>query len=89
MTDTLKAEIDTSRLPPRIKRAEASAYLKQRHGLERTPGTLAKLACLGGGPAFRKVGARCVLYDIEELDRWATETIGTPRRSTSEATAQT
>lgn len=89
MTDTLKAEIDTSRLPPRIKRAEASAYLKQRHGLERTPGTLAKLACLGGGPAFRKVGARCVLYDIEGLDRWATETIGTPRRSTSEATAQT
>lgn len=76
--------IDLNALPPRLKRAEASTYLLVRHGISRTAGTLAKLACNGGGPAFRKAGAKVVVYDVEELDRWVAEIIGAPRRSTSE-----
>ncbi|NKB83743.1 helix-turn-helix transcriptional regulator [Brucella grignonensis] len=77
--------IDLDRLPPRLKRSEASEYLLQRHGVSRTCGTLAKLACHGGGPAFRKVGARTVLYDVAELDRWVKEMLGDPVCSTSAA----
>lgn len=77
--------LDLNALPPRLKRAEASAYLRARWGIHRTPGTLAKYGCCGGGPAFRKVGTKAVVYDVEELDRWAAEIISAPRRSTSEA----
>ncbi len=58
--------------PPRLSRVDASEYLKQRHGISRTSGTLAKLAVIGGGPKFRRsVGARPVVYDVAELDAWA------------------
>lgn len=77
--------IDLDRLPPRLKRSEASEYLLQRHGVTRTRATLAKLACHGGGPAFRKAGARTVLYNVSELDRWAREMLGDPVCSTSAA----
>jgi hypothetical protein len=32
--------------------------------------TLEKLRCVGGGPAFCKVGAKVVVYAVNELDRW-------------------
>lgn len=75
--------INITNLPPRLKRSEASEYLLARHGISRTAATLAKLACNGGGPAFRKAGGKYVIYDKSELDRWANETIGQPRSSTS------
>ena len=34
----------------RLRRAEASAYLKEKHGIDRAPTTLAKYAVVGGGP---------------------------------------
>jgi hypothetical protein len=55
----------------KLNRAEASAYLRDRHGLKCQPATLAKLATIGGGPVFCKQGARVVIYDCAELDRWA------------------
>lgn len=53
-----------------LRRAEASIYLKQRHGIDRAPQTLAKLACIGGGPTFRHFG-RTPLYAPADLDAWA------------------
>lgn len=76
--------LDLKNIPPRLKRIEASAYLMCRHGISRTPGTLAKLAVVGGGPSFRKVGARTVLYDVDALDTWAAALLGPVVNSTSE-----
>nr|WP_047168062.1 helix-turn-helix domain-containing protein [Sphingomonas sp. Y57] len=43
---------------------EAARYL----GL--SPRTLEKYRVIGGGPIFRKLG-RCVVYAVDDLDRWA------------------
>ena len=51
---------------------EASVHLKERHGIQRKPSTLAKLRCVGGGPRFRRDG-RLVVYPVLELDTWARE----------------
>jgi hypothetical protein len=45
--------------------------------------TLAKLACVGGGPEFRKWG-RVPLYEIAALDAWCDAKLSKPVRSTSE-----
>lgn len=68
---------------PRMRRTEASTYLAEKHGVTMSAKTLAKLACIGGGPAFRLDG-RFPLYDASELDRWAIERLGDPISSTSE-----
>jgi hypothetical protein len=68
---------------PLKRRAAASAYLREQWGIERAPGTLAKLAVVGGGPRFRKVG-RIPLYAAEDLDGWARALLGEPVASTSE-----
>ena len=39
-----------------LRRKAASDYLRETHGLERAPSTLAKLAVIGGGPTFRRAG---------------------------------
>jgi hypothetical protein len=61
-------------------------YLRETHGLERAPSTLAKLAVIGGGPIFRRAG-RVPLYSPEDLDAWAESLLSPPMRSTSEAAA--
>lgn len=66
-----------------LRRKEASAYLFERYGIERKTGTLAKLAVVGGGPAFHKVG-RVPLYLRPDLDAWAMSQIGPKQRSTSD-----
>ncbi len=65
------------------RRREAATYLFERHGIQRTPGTLAKLASVGGGPEFRRVG-RVPLYSLEALDRWAESMTSPPVHNTSE-----
>ena len=67
----------------RLGRADASLYLRNTWGISRTPKTLAKLAVVGGGPAFRKDG-RFPLYEIESLDEWAREQLTESVRSTAE-----
>jgi len=60
----------------------ASEYLTEK-GLPIAEGTLGKLRVIGGGPRFRKWG-RQPLYDETDLDEWAEQRLGAPRRSTSE-----
>ena len=67
----------------RYRRNEASAYLLEKYGLHRAPGTLAKLACLGGGPVMVYVG-RYPTYPETGLDEYALSNISAPVRSTSE-----
>ena len=66
-----------------LRRKAASDYLRETHGLERAPSTLAKLAVIGGGPIFRRAG-RVPLYSPEDLDAWAESLLGAPMRSTSD-----
>lgn len=67
---------------PIVRRTEASAYLFEAWGLEYKPQTLAKLACTGGGPVFRKAG-RYPLYDKADLDAWAKSLLSPRMTSTS------
>lgn len=69
--------------PRRHRRAEASGYLKDRWGLDYKPATLAKLACLGGGPRFEHAG-RFPLYRDDELDAWASARLSPLKSSTSD-----
>jgi hypothetical protein len=81
--DRLPSHLDK----PRLRRLQASEYLVQICGLVCSPATLAKLACVGGGPGFHRVG-RIPLYPRDELDRWAAERLGPLLASTSENKGQ-
>lgn len=67
----------------RLRRTAAALYLKEKWGIERTPGTLAKLAVIGGGPKFQHAN-RTPLYPLEELDRWAQSILSPLKSSTTE-----
>ncbi len=66
-----------------LRRRGAAQYLKDRYsfGSERT---LAKLACLGGGPEYRKLGSHIVVYEPQALDAWALGRLSAPKKHTSE-----
>ncbi len=66
---------------PLIDRKQASEYLGSL-GLNVAPRTLGKLACIGGGPAFRHFGRR-VRYERPALLAWAEGRLSPPRTSTS------
>lgn len=68
----------------RLTRDEAAQYLNDRHGVRRTPNTLAKLACVGGGPPFSKFGKK-PLYAPGDLDAWVAANMGPPQTSTAKA----
>jgi len=51
----------------RLTRTEASAYLREKHGVSRAPSTLAKLACYGEGPDMVYVG-KTPFYEPHALD---------------------
>jgi hypothetical protein len=63
------------------RRKSAAEYLLKKYGFGASA-TLAKLAVIGGGPLFGKVG-RMVIYREHDLDAWALAKISAPRRSTS------
>ena len=67
-----------------LRRKEAARYLSDLRGLPIAAQTLAKLAVVGGGPAFRKFG-RFPVYDIANLDAWANAKLGRLQHSTSHA----
>jgi hypothetical protein len=64
-----------------LRRRAAGKYLQEKYGFGAAR-TLAKLACVGGGPEFCKAG-RIALYTAESLDRWAQSKISAPFQSTS------
>lgn len=68
-----------------LRRKEAGAYLKSKYGFG-TEKTLAKLACVGGGPDFHKAGS-AALYDPVKLDEWALAKVGPAQSSTSALTS--
>lgn len=65
-----------------LRRKAAAEYLKGKYGFG-SERSLAKLACLGGGPEFRKAGS-IVLYEPAKLDEYALSKIGQSQRSTSD-----
>ena len=65
-----------------LDRKQAAAFLTER-GYRTAPATLAKLACLGGGPIFESFGRR-PLYREADLLAWAKAKTTGPRRSTSD-----
>ncbi len=67
----------------RLRRAEASTYLFEAHGIQRAVGTVAKLAVVGGGPRFRVAG-RTPLYTTDDLDAWAESILSPLVSNTSE-----
>ena len=66
-----------------LRREAAAKYLQEQYG-SITRATLAKLACIGGGPLFRKFG-RYPLYLRADLDSWAQMRLSPPVTSTSAA----
>ncbi len=70
-----------------LRRDKAAAYLQERFGFGTTE-SLAKLACVGGGPRFRKLG-RFPVYTAEDLEDWANSRLSEPVCSTSELTRST
>jgi hypothetical protein len=69
-----------------LRRRLASQYLQDRWGIRCSPGYLAKLAVIGGGPPFRKAN-RDPLYAPADLDAWAESRISAPMNSTAELSA--
>jgi hypothetical protein len=66
-----------------LRRRAAAEYLRERRGVPCSEKTLAKLACIGGGPIYRLFG-RIPLYSIADLDAYAEAKLSKPVRSTSE-----
>jgi len=69
----------------RLDRKEAASFLTA-HGYRTAPATLAKLTCIGGGPAFESFGRR-PLYRETELLAWAQARSTGLHRSTSDSGA--
>jgi hypothetical protein len=71
-----------------MRRADAARYIRENHGIPCAPATLAKYACIGAGPPFRKAG-RFPIYSRADLDAWARQRLGMLVRSTSELRGHT
>src|SRR5262249_10579249 len=65
-----------------MRRADAARYISKTYGIPCAATTLAKYACIGNGPVFRKAG-KFPLYSREDLDAWARSRLGEPVQSTS------
>ena len=68
---------------PYLRRRAAAEYIRIRWGIPCSEKTLAKLACIGGGPIYRLFG-RIPLYLNVDLDAYAEAKLSKPVRSTSE-----
>jgi hypothetical protein len=66
----------------KLRRAEASQYLWEVHGVRYAPASMAKYATRGVGPIFRYLDDWIPVYAPKNLDRWLKPSIGKPRRQT-------
>ena len=66
-----------------LNRKEAARYAAEERGAPVTAKTLAKMACLGGGPLYQIFG-NTALYTKENLDAWIDGKLSPLRASTSE-----
>ena len=67
-------------------RKDAAARIREVWGYKITAQTLAKYACLGGGPRYRKISSQ-VVYSDDDCDAWVTSRISPLRTSTSDVTS--
>ena len=70
--------------PRFYNRAEAARYLKEQWGQRTSTKTLAKWACVGGGPPMSYAG-RFPIYEETDLDDFARNRMRGPFASTTEA----
>lgn len=75
---------------PKLFRAEASRYLREQHGIQLSPATLANMATSGRieGPPFYRVQGMRPLYPVVGLDAWAERRLGKLVTTTTQARAQ-
>lgn len=66
----------------------AAAQWLTAHGVRRSPLTLRKLRCLGGGPAFRLLNGK-PYYTEPDLVTWIEERLSAPLHNSSEGGART
>lgn len=59
----------TPQAPLFMLRDQVPAYIEGKFGVSCSKATLTRLACVGGGPSFRKIGKR-VIYAPEDVDAW-------------------
>ena len=82
----MSSEYSPSKGERRYRRKDAPAYLKDAWGVVRSARTLAKEACIGGGPEMVYDG-RFPTYTEAALDAYARSKLSRPVRSTSELRA--
>ena len=56
-------------------------------GASRSPATLRKLLCTGGGPRFRRLNGKPV-YTMADLEAWIEDRLSEPVASNAEADSQ-
>jgi len=83
MVDVHDQALDNSTLAFHMRRADAARYIRENYGIPCATSTLAKHACTGDGPAFRKAG-KFPIYSRDDLDAWAKQRLGKLVNSTSE-----
>ena len=76
------SEVIKEQFPPLMRRPKAAEYVREIHFQPLEVSTLATMATRGGGPPYQGLGTPS--YCRDELDAWALERLGSPRRSTSE-----
>lgn len=69
-----------------LRTKQAAQYLLTRYGIG-AQRSLAKWRCVGGGPAFHRMGDRLIVYTISDLDAWALGKMSPRMRSTSDLAA--
>jgi hypothetical protein len=70
---------------PLLDTAAASHWLSAR-GIRRSPATLRKLRCIGGGPTYRLLNGKPYYTDLD-LGAWVEERLSAPLRNSSENAA--
>ena len=80
----MTADTSQDTTPRRLTRAEASAWFKTVYNINLSPRTLGNLASKGGGPKFRKAGARRVLHEESDLREYAESRLSPKVRTTGE-----
>jgi hypothetical protein len=87
MIEIQSQSTDEGEFPKCMRRTEAARYINKTYGIPCGAPTLAKYACIGGGPAFRKAG-KFPIYSRDELDAWAKCRLSPLVHSTTELQGQ-
>jgi hypothetical protein len=72
-------------MEPLLDTATAAQWLTE-HGIRRSPLTLRKLRCLGGGPIYRRLNGK-PYYTETDLVAWIGERLSAPLHNSSEGAA--